>query len=92
MTSSSIAALLLLAGVSAAQAQPGDASAGADVFRSDCARCHRTAETILNKIEGATAEEQSAWLDGFLPGHHLRDAADAVDLIAYLTGLQTGSR
>ena len=87
MTRSIPAILTLVASISGAHAQSGDPSAGADVYRTDCSRCHRTAETILGKIEGATSAEKGAWLDGFLPGHHLRDPADKADLIAYLTSL-----
>ena len=82
-----LAALLLLTGVVAAHAQPGDPIAGESTFAADCSRCHRTPDRILRKIDGDTDEEKGAWLDVFLDDHHLQDIGGKDDLIAYLVGL-----
>ncbi|MFZ2103232.1 MAG: hypothetical protein WAU86_21985 [Oricola sp.] len=83
-TGTAIAFLLTAAG---AQAQSGDPASGEDVFVSDCVRCHATAGRIVRKIDGATPEEKTEWLNAFLPGHYLRDTDGRTDLIAYLLSL-----
>jgi len=87
MMKSGLAVLALLAGVSNVHAQSGDPGAGENTYLSECSRCHRTADRIIGKIAGDTPEAKSAWLESFLPDHHLRDMESKADLISYLVSL-----
>lgn len=87
MPKTRLAALILLASAIQTSAQTGDPVAGEDAYVANCMKCHASAARIVRKIDGDTAEEKGAWLDGFLADHHLSDTGVKADLIIYLVNL-----
>ncbi len=80
-----LALLACLAGVSAALAgnEEGDPANGADAFRSHCARCHKSPDSIAKNLNISEPESLYA-LDEFLATHHTDDATMRSDIIAFL--------
>lgn len=60
---------------------------GAAAYKTACARCHRTAETLLPRLTGATPEDRAARLSDLLATHHAPDPAARAAIVSYLIGL-----
>lgn len=65
----------------------GDAARGEAMYQTACAECHRNAERIASRVEGATEAERATAFEAFLPEHYAPDPAVRADIIAYLLTL-----
>ncbi len=57
---------------------------GQVIWTSSCARCHKSASSLLQRMPKKDANARAIYLDTFLPNHHLTDPVQQSEPISWL--------